>query len=302
MGTMSSPSEHIRIGLVTMDAQPWELEQNYRRLEAYVREAAQRGAEVVVAPEAILDGYVCSAASPVTRERMLDVAQPVPDGPYIVRARELSRELGIYLEFGFLERSGEEMFNSLVMIDPKGEILARYSKVHPRDEVFVTPGRELKPFDTPLGRIGFLICMDRGIPENFRTLGVQGVEIVILSMDGGGGPENTRRMAQNAAENGCWVIIANTWSCAILSPNGEIRLEKYEAEQVTIGRVLLSEVPRGPDRRSMLGRRTDLYGPLLESIEPDRWYDKRGYPTEWAEQKRAELQADINSSAEDESG
>jgi hypothetical protein len=128
------------------------------------------------------------------------------------------------------------------------------------------------------------------------------VEIVILSMDGGGGPENTRRMAQNAAENGCWVIIANTWSCAILSPNGEIRLEKYEAEQVTIGRVLLSEVPRGPDRRSMLGRRTDLYGPLLESIEPDRWYDKRGYPTEWAEQKRAELQADINSSAEDESG
>ncbi len=298
---MSGPAEHIRIGLVTMDAQPWELEQNYRRLEAYVREAAQRGAGVVVAPEAILDGYVCFAASPVTRQRMLEIAQPVPDGPYIVRARELSRELGIYLEFGFLERRGEEMFNSVVMIDPRGEILAQYSKVHTKNEVFVTPGRALKPFDTPLGRIGFLICMDRGIPENFRTLGVQGVEIVFLSMDGSGGPENTRRMAQNAAENGCWVIIANTWSCAILSPNGEIRLEKYEGEQVTIGRISLSEVPRGPDRRNMLGRRPDLYGPLLESIEPDRWYDEQGYPTEWAEQKRAELRADINSSLEDAS-
>ena len=53
------------------------------------------------------------------------------------------------------------------------------------------------------------------------------------------------------------------------------------------------------DRRSMLGRRPDLYGPLLESTEPVRWYDEKGYPSEWAEQKRAELQADINRSPED---
>ncbi len=140
---MSDPARKIRIGLVTMDAQPWELEQNYVRLEAYVRKAAQRGAEVVVAPETILDGYVCSETS-ATRSRMLEVAQSVPDGPYIVRARELSRELGIHLVFGFLERSGEEMFNSVVMIDPRGEIIARYSKVHPRDELYITPGRALQ--------------------------------------------------------------------------------------------------------------------------------------------------------------
>lgn len=287
---MSDPARKIRIGLVTMDAQPWELEQNYVRLEAYVRKAAQRGAEVVVAPETILDGYVCSETS-ATRSRMLEVAQSVPDGPYIVRARELSRELGIHLVFGFLERSGEEMFNSVVMIDPRGEIIARYSKVHPRDELYITPGRALKPIDTRLGRVGFLICMDRGIPENFRTLGVQGVEIVFLSMDGGGGPDNTRRMARNAGENGCWVIVANTWSCAIISPQGDIRLEQYEAERVTIGLVNLSEVPRGLDRVSMLARRPDLYGPLLESNEPVRWYDDEGYPTEWAEQKREEFRS-----------
>ncbi len=160
----TGPVVYTKIGIVTMDAKPWALEENYRRLESYVREAARRGAEVVVAPEAVLDGYVCYAAPGVTRERMMEVAQSLPDGPYIVRARRLSRELGIYLVFGFLERSGQEMFNSLVMTDPQGEILAKYSKVHVGGESYITPGRELKPFDTPLGRIGFLICMDRSVP------------------------------------------------------------------------------------------------------------------------------------------
>ena len=46
----------LRVSVVAMEAQPWELEQNYLRLEAYVREAARRSAELVTAPEAILDG------------------------------------------------------------------------------------------------------------------------------------------------------------------------------------------------------------------------------------------------------
>ncbi len=292
----TGPVVYTKIGIVTMDAKPWALEENYRRLESYVREAARRGAEVVVAPEAVLDGYVCYAAPGVTRERMMEVAQSLPDGPYIVRARRLSRELGIYLVFGFLERSGQEMFNSLVMTDPQGEILAKYSKVHVGGESYITPGRELKPFDTPLGRIGFLICMDRSVPENIRTLGVQGVEVVFLPMDGAGGPENTKRMARYAAENGCWIIIANTWSAAIISPRGDVRLEKYENETVSIGRVTQWEVPRGLDRGSMTKRRPDLYGPLLKSYEPVRWYDDEGYPTAWAEAQRAKHRKDISTS------
>ena len=292
----TGPIEYTKIGIIAMDAKPWALERNYERLERYVREAAQRDAQVVVAPEAILDGYVCYAAPDTTRERMLEVAQTVPDGRYIVKARRLSRELGIYLVFGFLERVGEEMFNSLVMIDPQGEILAKYSKIHVGGESYITPGRELKPFDTPLGRLGFLICMDRTVPENIRTLGVQGAEIVFLPMDGGGGPANTQRMARYAADNGCWVVVANTWSSAILSPRGDVRLERYETERVTIGRVTDWEIPRGTGRRSMIARRTDLYRPLIESLEPTSWYDEKGYPTQWAEQERARHREEISTS------
>ena len=290
----TGPVKYTKIGIIAMDAKPWALEYNYKRLERYVREAAERDAEVVVAPEAILDGYVCYAAPDTTRERMLEVAQTVPDGRYIVRARKLSRELGIYLVFGFLERAGEEMFNSLVMIDPQGEILAKYRKVHVGGESYITPGHELKPLDTPLGRLGFLICNDRTVPENIRTLGVQGAEIVFLPMDGEGGPSNTQRMARYAADNGCWIVVANTWSSAILSPRGDVRLETYETERVTIGRVTDWEVPKGTRRRSMIARRPDLYHPLIESFEPVRWYDEKGYPTRWAEEERARHREEIS--------
>ena len=85
-----------------MNAEPWAIEENYRRLEAHAREAARRRAKVIVAPESILDGYVCAAAPDVTRDRMFTIAQRVPDGPYLVRAAALARELGVYFLFGFL--------------------------------------------------------------------------------------------------------------------------------------------------------------------------------------------------------
>ena len=67
-----------------------------------MREAARRRARLVIAPEAILDGYVAGADADTTRERMLSVAQTVPEGSYIVRWGKLARELGIFLIFVLL--------------------------------------------------------------------------------------------------------------------------------------------------------------------------------------------------------
>jgi predicted amidohydrolase len=86
----------LLIGVVAMGADPWALEENFQRLEEYVREAARRRAQVVIAPEGVLDGYVCCAAPDVTREKMLAVAQEVPDGPYLRRAAALSRWYDVY--------------------------------------------------------------------------------------------------------------------------------------------------------------------------------------------------------------
>ena len=262
------------VGVVTMKSRPWELEENYRRLEHWARAAAERRAEVVIAPESVLDGYVFNADPTSTREGMMEIAQRVPDGPYLVRARELSRELGIYLTFGFLERSGADLFNSCVMADPRGEIIAHYRKVTTAGEYEITPGGALEPFDTPLGRVGFLLCSDRGA-DNCRTLAVQGAGIIFIPMDGSGGPDNTEKMRWRARENGCWIIIANTWSAVIIGPGGELYLEKYETECISVQIVGPVKSNRTPFR----ARRTDLYEPLAASTEEERLYDQEGRRT-----------------------
>lgn len=277
------------VGIVTMKAEPWELEQNWARMERLVRGAAERRAEVVIAPESVLDGYVFNADPTSTRERMFEVAQTVPDGPYLIRAGELSRELGIYLIFGFLEREGEDLFNACVMIDPQGRVIAHYRKITTAAEYGITPGRELKPFDTPLGRFGLLLCSDRAT-ENCRTLAVQGAQVIFIPMDGSGGPDNTEKMRWQARDTGCWIVIANTWSAVIVSPSGETHLEKYETECVSVQFLYLrfDSVPLGPEDTRFAGRRPDLYGPLARTFGGKSYYDEQGRLTAFGEQRRQE--------------
>lgn len=289
----SQPKYSLLVGVVSMGSDPWELEHNYLRLEGYVREAARKRAEVVVAPEAALDGYVCAHAPDVTREKMLAIAQQVPDGPYLQRAAALSRELGIFLVFGFLEREGDELFNACALFDPSGEVIGRYRKVHPDIEMFISPGRELAPVDTPLGRVGFLICSDRHTVDNFSTLGAQGAEIVFIPMNGSLGPEQIPVLQQRARDNGCSIILANSWSSAIIGPCGELYLTKIETECVGLGRLYVYHTPKGADRHQFTGRRAELYQPLLENREAEPWFDDRGRPTPMAEEKRADWQREL---------
>ena len=109
------------VGMGALKSDPWALEDNFRRVEAYVREAAARRAQVVVAPESVLDGYVFNEDPTSTRQGMLEIAQTVPDGAYLRRAGQLCRELDVYLIFGFLEREEQELFNACAMIDPQGQ-------------------------------------------------------------------------------------------------------------------------------------------------------------------------------------
>lgn len=199
---------HLLTGVVTMNPVPWELEKNFREFEGFVRQAAARRAELVIGPECVLDGYVCGADPDTTVPRMLDVAQTVPDGPYLQRAARLSEELGIYLVFGFLERQGDELFNACVMLDPKGQVIGWYRKVHPTSEFGITPGRELQTFGTPLGRVGFLLCNDASVAENFSALSAQQAEIIFIPTNGG-----ARTMVDfilRAVDNSCWIVVANT--------------------------------------------------------------------------------------------
>ncbi|MFT7287606.1 MAG: putative amidohydrolase [Halieaceae bacterium] len=110
-------------------------------------------------------------------------AQPMPGGPFEERFREVARRSGIWLIPGsIMEQSGSQCFNTTPVINPDGEIIARYRKQFPwlPYEKGVTPGIEAVVFDVPdIGRFGISICYDMWFPETLRTLSCMGAEVIL---------------------------------------------------------------------------------------------------------------------------
>ena len=132
----------------------WDKQGNLEKFERYARQAAAGGAQLILAPEGFLEGYVGNTLDHrgVTREQYFAVGESI-DGPMLGHVRDLARELKVYLGLGFAERRGAEMFNSFVAFSPEGTVAIHYSKVHnDDDEPYNTKGTEFPVVATPLGR------------------------------------------------------------------------------------------------------------------------------------------------------
>lgn len=159
-------------------------EENLAKAETFVRLAAERGASVIVLPE------VFAWRGPRAEEPAQ--IEPIP-GPTSERLRELARRHRIYLLAGsFLEKSEEaRAYNASLLLDPNGDILAHYRKIHLFDvdipgQVRVKesdtkkPGQEVVTGKTPLGVFGLSVCYDLRFPELYRQLAEKGAEIMFV--------------------------------------------------------------------------------------------------------------------------
>lgn len=143
------------------------------------------------------------------------VAQPL-DGPLPTALSEKARQLGAWIHGGsFCERDGVDLFNTSVLFNPEGELVATYRKVHvftyAREQDTMTPGDQYVVVKTPLGLTGLATCYDVRFPEMFRAMRAQGAEAFVIPS---GWP--TRRVAQwsallpaRAIENQAWVVANN---------------------------------------------------------------------------------------------
>lgn len=151
-----------------------DLEACFGRIEEILAEARAAGAQVVALPEAALGGYVADLS-------IGGHVEPPPalalDGPEIARLAALAGDLVVCA--GYCEDGDEHRYNSAVAVHD-GRILGNYRKVHqPLNEGSVYQrGSELQAFDTPYGRMGLLICWDKGFAEAARTLALQGAEVI----------------------------------------------------------------------------------------------------------------------------
>ena len=158
---------------------------NLEKAGRLVREAAARGARLVVLPEVFLWRGPRKAEGAA--------GEDVP-GPVTNQLGGIARELGIFLQAGSLPERIERdsrCYNTALLFDPRGELVARYRKIHlfdveipgqvtARESEARAPGSETVVAETELGRIGLSVCYDLRFPELFRRLAVGGVEIICL--------------------------------------------------------------------------------------------------------------------------
>src|SRR5437870_4545479 len=157
---------------------------NLARAEALVREAAGRGARLVVLPE------VFAWRGPRAEEAA--VAEPIP-GPTTERLAALAREPAIHLSAGsLLEKTPREprAYNTSCLFDPRGALVARYRKLHlfdvdlpgrvsVRESATRAPGDDVVAVPTALGTLGLSICYDLRFPELYRRLVRAGAEVLL---------------------------------------------------------------------------------------------------------------------------
>jgi predicted amidohydrolase len=139
------------------------------------------GAELVVLPEAATTGFTPGVAP----ERLWDLVSAVP-GPVTEPVQQAARELGVHVVLGTYERGPQRgtVYNTALVVGPDGDVLGAYRKTHlfcGEDRPgggWVTPGDEAVVVDTPLARLGLIICFDGDYPELSRIEAVRGAEVI----------------------------------------------------------------------------------------------------------------------------
>jgi deaminated glutathione amidase len=142
---------------------------------------AATGAELVVLPESVTTGFTPG----VDVETLWELVSGVP-GPVIEPFASVAAELGIHLVVGSYERGPQRgiVHNAALLLGPAGDVLGVYRKTHPFGGEradrggWVTPGEDVCVVDTPLGKIGLIICFDGDYPELSRITAIKGAEII----------------------------------------------------------------------------------------------------------------------------
>lgn len=207
-------------------------EKNIEKAEQFVREAAGKGAQIVLLPELFETWYFCQERNYASYE----LAYPLEENPAVQRLKKVAAECRVVLPVSFFEREENVTYNSVAVIDGDGSILGVYRKTHIPDDHFYqekfyfTPGNTgFRVWDTMYGRIGVGICWDQWFPEAARCMALQGAELLFYPTAIGSEPiiecdsmPHWRRCMQgHAAANVVPVIAANRIGEERVNPSPE---------------------------------------------------------------------------------
>ena len=266
-------------------------DENIAAVTDLVREAAGKGAKVILPPELFEGPYFCR----VEDEELFATAKPTAEHPSVLAMQKLAEELGVYIPTSFFEADGPHHYNSLAMIGPDGKIEGVYRKSHIPDgpgyeeKFYFRPGNTgFKTFAGPdRTKLGIGICWDQWYPETARSLMLLGADILFFPTAIGTEPHDPdldtsrmwrRAMIGHAVSNVVPVIAANRigTECGqrfyghsfIADERGDL-LAEFGAEETG---VLVAELDLAAAKkhRAAFGffrdRRPELYGRLAQDL------------------------------------
>lgn len=247
----SQVPRRVKVAAISLVPTRLDVAGNANRLEASFRAAAAGGAQLAVAPEGIIEGYLINPilAGEIPVARMRDVAVPI-DGPVIERFKAVARELGICLVFGFAERVRDDVFNTAVFIDDRGEARGKHHKMQ-FDEGYHTSwwfnrlGERSRAFDTPFGRCGVLICNDRWSPALARIAALDRAQFLVIPAYGSTSKAQDEAVLSRARETGLPIVEANVGVTLIVSPQGPLAVNR-SPDSITFAEI---EIPVAPSTR-----------------------------------------------------
>ena len=193
---------------------------NIAKAEKLVRESAKNGAEIILLPELFSSLYFCKDMD----KKYFLLALPLIDNLLIKQFSDLAKELKVVLLVSYFEKSKDDYFNSLVVIDNDGKVMDNYRKTHIPDGAgyeekfyFKKGDTGFKVYDTACGKIGVGICWDQWFCETARALALKGAEIIFYPTAIGSEPEIKldskehwqRVQMGHAATNTVPVVVAN---------------------------------------------------------------------------------------------
>nr|MDA3907570.1 N-carbamoylputrescine amidase [Sulfurimonas sp.] len=176
--------------------------------------------QIILLPELFSSLYFCKDMD----EKFFSLATPLKNNKLIQRFSDLAIELSVVILVSYFEKSGQDYFNSLVVVDATGEVMDNYRKTHIPDgpgyeeKFYFQPGDTgFKVYDTAYGKIGAGICWDQWFCESARSLTLMGAEIIFYPTAIGSEPEILldskehwqRVQMGHAATNTVPVVVAN---------------------------------------------------------------------------------------------
>ena len=263
---------------------------NIEAVSDLVAEAAGQGARIVLPPELFAGPYFCK----VEDEALFALAHPLADSPSVKAMQALAAKLKVAIPTSFFERDGQHYYNTLAMIDERGEVLGTYRKSHIPDgpgyeeKYYFRPGNGgFKVWQVAGTTIGVGICWDQWYPETARVMALMGAQLLFYPTAIGSEPYDaefdTSRMWQRAmqghAVSNCMPVIAANrigteegqafYGHSFITNEWGDKLVEYGREEAgaLVAELDLAEAAK---HRAGMGffrdRRPQLYGRICEDI------------------------------------